>query len=58
LIYAKGVTPGGSDGAFFQVQLNVEPPEDVEGFLQIGDEAATPSRFYHVVIDTNFKVVP
>jgi hypothetical protein len=54
----RGVTPGDSKGAFFQVQLNVEPPEDVEGFLQIGDEAATPSGFYHVVIDINFKVVP
>jgi hypothetical protein len=54
----RGVTPEDSEGAFFQVQLNVEPPEDVEGFLQIGDEAATPSGFYHVVIDINFKVVP
>jgi hypothetical protein len=34
-----------SEGAFFQVQLNIESPEIVEGFFQIRDEAATLSGF-------------
>jgi hypothetical protein len=39
---------------FFWVQLNVELLEVVEGFFQVGDEAATPSRFGDDVVNVNF----
>jgi hypothetical protein len=43
---------------FFLVQLNVESSQVVEGFFQVGDEAATLSRFYHDVVDINLEVIP
>jgi hypothetical protein len=52
------VSSGDPEGAFFCVQLNVEPPEVVEGFFQVGDEAIAPLRFDDDVINIDFEVVP
>jgi hypothetical protein len=50
--------PGYSKGAFFWVQLNVEPPKVVEGFFKIRDEVLALSAFYHDIIDVNLEVTP
>jgi hypothetical protein len=52
------LSPGDPEGAFFWVQLNVEPPEVVDGFFQVSDEAVAPSRFDYNVINIDFLVAP
>jgi hypothetical protein len=52
------LSPGEPEGAFFWVQLNVEPPEAVDGFFQVSDEAIAPSRFDYDVINIDFLVAP
>jgi hypothetical protein len=50
--------PWGHRRCSFWVQLNVELLEVIEGFFQIGDEAAALSGFYHNVIDVDLEVTP
>jgi hypothetical protein len=49
---------GDPKGALFWVQLDVEVPEVVEGFLQVSYETATLSGLHNDVIDINLQVVP
>jgi hypothetical protein len=52
------LTPGNPKGALLCVQLNVEPPEVVEGFFWVSDEAAALLRFHDDVVDIDLQVVP
>jgi hypothetical protein len=47
-----------SEGAFFCVQPNVEPPEVVEGVFQIEDDASALSGFYYDGVDVDLEVMP
>jgi hypothetical protein len=48
------LSPGDPEGAFFWVQLHVEPPKVVEGFFQVSDVVAAPSRFDDDVVNIDF----
>jgi hypothetical protein len=48
---AQELALGDLEGAFHRVQLNVEPPEVVEGFFNVRDEAAALLILYHDVVD-------
>jgi hypothetical protein len=45
------LAPGDLEGALLWVQLNVEPPEVVECFLEVGDETSALSGLYDDVVD-------
>jgi hypothetical protein len=46
------------NGAFLQVQLNLELPKVVEGFFQVGNEAVALLRLYDDVVDIDLLVAP
>jgi hypothetical protein len=50
-------SPRDTKSAFLWVQLNVELFEDVEGFFQVNDEVAAPSRYDDYVINIDLQVV-
>jgi hypothetical protein len=58
MMYARSLPWGGSEGACLQVQLDVELPKVVKGFLQVGDEATTLLRPHDDVVDIDLQVAP
>jgi hypothetical protein len=56
--HIKELAPGDFEGAILWIQLNVEPPEVVEGFLYVGDDVAALSILYHDVIDMDIEIAP
>jgi hypothetical protein len=50
--------PGDPEGALFWVQLDVEAPEAVEGFFQVGDGIGALSGLHDDVIDIDLQVAP
>jgi hypothetical protein len=52
------LAPGDSESVFLWVQLNVELPEVVEGFLQVSDEVVALSRFHDDIVDIDLQVAP
>jgi hypothetical protein len=50
------LTLGDSEGACLWVQLDVELPEVVKGFLRVGDEATTLLRPHDDVVDIDLQV--
>jgi hypothetical protein len=52
------LAPGDPEGALFWVQLDVEAPEVVEDFFQVGDEIAALSGLHDDVIDIDLQVAP
>jgi hypothetical protein len=43
--------PGDLEGALLRVQFSVEPPEVIEGFLQVGDEVVALLGLFEDVVD-------
>jgi hypothetical protein len=53
---SEELTSWDPEGALLQVQLNVESPEAIEGFFQVGDEATALLGFYDDVVDIDLQV--
>jgi hypothetical protein len=54
----QDLTLGDSEAALLEVQLNVEPPEVVEGSFQVSNEATALLKLHDNVIDIDLQVVP
>jgi hypothetical protein len=52
------LTPGDPEGALIRVQLDVEAPEAVEGFFQVGDETTALLGLHDDVINVDLQVAP
>jgi hypothetical protein len=58
MMYPWSLPQGTPKVHFFRVQLDVEAPEDFEGFFQVSYEGATLSGFHEDVIDVDIQIAP